>query len=149
MKNNRHMALLKLIEEKVINTQEQLQAELMQLGFNVTQATVSRDIKALNIVKTFDTDGNYRYSVNKSSLSVGAERYTGIFSKAAISIHAAQNDVIVKCYTGTANAACAAIDTLYSEMFVGTIAGDDTILVITEDSAAAEALVAKLNEILE
>ncbi len=71
MKNNRHMALLKLIEEKVINTQEQLQAELMQLGFNVTQATVSRDIKALNIVKTFDTDGNYRYSVNKKLFVYG------------------------------------------------------------------------------
>lgn len=149
MKNNRHMALLNLISEKVINTQEQLQSELNNLGFNVTQATVSRDIKALNIIKTFDTDGNYRYCVNRTAASVGTERYTGIFSKSAISIRAAMNDVIVKCYAGTASAACAAIDALYSDLFVGTLAGDDTILIITEDSDSAQRLVAKLREIFE
>lgn len=148
MKGNRQVAIINLIENSVIDTQERLQAELQKMGYSVTQATVSRDIKALNIVKALDNDGNYKYTVNRSQNNDNKGRYTDIFKNSAVSIKSAMNDVIVKCYAGTASAACAAIDSLFSDMFVGTLAGDDTILIITADTEAALALVEKLNEIL-
>ncbi len=148
MKNDRQAALLRLIEEQVIETQEKLQSELKALGFNVTQATVSRDIKALKIVKALDGMGNYRYTVGAHHKEDNSSRYTEIFKKSVVSIRSAVNDVVIKCFTGTANAACAAIDELYSDMFVGTLAGDDTILIITSSADAALLLVEKLNEVL-
>ena len=148
MKGNRQVAIINLIENYVIDTQERLQAELQKMGYSVTQATVSRDIKALNIVKSLDNDGNYRYTVNRSQSNDNKGRYTDIFKNSAVSIKSAMNDVIVKCYAGTASAACAAIDSLFSDMFVGTLAGDDTILIITADTESALLLVQKLNEIL-
>lgn len=148
MKGNRQVAIINLIENSVIDTQERLQAELQKMGYSVTQATVSRDIKALNIVKALDNDGNYRYTVNRSQTNDNKGRYTDIFKNSAVSIKSAMNDVIVKCYAGTASAACAAIDSLFSDMFVGTLAGDDTILIITADTESALVLVDKLNEIL-
>ncbi len=148
MKGNRQVALINLIENSVIDTQEKLQAELQKMGYSVTQATVSRDIKALNIVKSLDSEGNYKYTVNRNQSNDNKGRYTDIFKNSAVSIKSAMNDVIVKCYAGTASAACAAIDSLFSDMFVGTLAGDDTILIITADTEAALALVDKLNEIL-
>lgn len=148
MKGNRQVAIINLIENSVIDTQERLQAELQKMGYSVTQATVSRDIKALNIVKGLDNEGNYRYTVNRSQTNDNKGRYTDIFKNSAVSIKSAMNDVIVKCYAGTASAACAAIDSLFSDMFVGTLAGDDTILIITADTDSALILVEKLNEIL-
>ena len=148
MKGNRQVAIINLIENSVIDTQERLQAELQKMGYSVTQATVSRDIKALNIVKSLDNDGNYRYTVNRSQSNDNKGRYTDIFKNSAVSIKSAMNDVIVKCYAGTASAACAAIDSLFSDMFVGTLAGDDTILIITAETDSALLLVQKLNEIL-
>ena len=148
MKNTRQSALLNLIKNNVIDTQEKLQQELRELGFNVTQATVSRDIKALNIIKGLDAEGNYRYRVHETPRGDNQDRYIEIFKRSTLSIKSAMNDVIVKCYSGTASAACAAIDHMYSEMTVGTLAGDDTILIITQDSETARVLVDTLNSII-
>ncbi len=149
MKNSRQNALLNLIKNNVIDTQEKLQFELRELGFNVTQATISRDIKSLNIIKGLDGEGNYRYRVHENSRKDNQDRYTEIFKRSTLSIRAAMNDVIVKCYSGTASAACAAIDSLYPDMSLGTLAGDDTILIITADENSATTLVTMLNSILE
>lgn len=148
MKSNRQIAIINLIENAVIDTQEKLQSELQKMGYNVTQATVSRDIKSLNIVKGLDADGNYRYTVNHSYSYDNNNRYIDIFKNSAVSIKSAMNDVVIKCYSGTASAACAAIDNLYSDMFIGTLAGDDTILIITADTNTAQLLVDKLNSVL-
>ena len=148
MKSQRQAKILEIISNRNVETQEQLLAALQEAGFRGTQATVSRDIKALNIVKSLDNDGNYRYTVNRSQSNDKKGRYTDIFKNSAVSIKSAMNDVIVKCYAGTASAACAAIDSLFSDMFVGTLAGDDTILIITADTDSALLLVQKLNEIL-
>ncbi len=148
MKNTRQSALLNLIKNNVIDTQEKLQFELRELGFNVTQATVSRDIKALNIIKGLDAEGNYRYRVHENPRGDNHDRYIEIFKRSTLSIKSAMNDVIVKCYSGTASAACAAIDNLYADMTVGTLAGDDTILIITQDSETASRLVETLNSII-
>lgn len=147
MKNYRQAALIDLIKNKAINTQEGLQLELNKMGYNVTQATVSRDVKALNIIKVLDNDGNYRYSINDNKTSDN-NRYIDIFSKSVISITPAMNDVVVKCYAGTASAAAAAIDSLYSDLFIGTLAGDDTIFIVTKSPQDATTLVNKLNSIL-
>lgn len=147
MKNKRQQALLQIIKDNIVETQDQLQALLLNNGYNVTQATVSRDIKSLGIVKALDALGNYRYTASFNKNNHG-DRYTDILKKSALSVHAAMNDVIIKCYSGTASAACAAIDNLFFDMFVGTLAGDDTILVITESTEAANKFVQALDNTL-
>lgn len=149
MKNNRQKIIAKIITEKVIDTQEMLLDELKKAGFSVTQATISRDIKAMNVIKALDDDGNYRYSVNSNASSDNSDRYIDIFKKSTISIKSAMNDIIIKCFSGTANAACAAIDNLFSDKFVGTLAGDDTILVITENSEKALELVEIFDSVIK
>ena len=145
MKNKRQQALMQIIKDNIVETQDQLQALLLSNGYNITQATVSRDIKYLGIVKALDSLGNYRYTASLAK-NDHSDRYTEILKNSTLSIRAAMNDVIIKCYSGTASAACAAIDNLFSDMFVGTLAGDDTILVITESTQAANEFVDVLNK---
>lgn len=152
MKNKRQEALLNLIKEKVIVTQDDLQYELERLGFEVTQSTVSRDIKALRIVKGLSDDGQYRYMVPpqhiSSSVSGNREHYTDILSKCAVTVRFASNDVVVKCHSGMASSACVAIDTLFPEHIVGSLAGDDTIIIVTEGELAASVLTEKISNLL-
>lgn len=150
MKNIRHERLLKIIAENVINTQDELQQRLVDEGFKVTQSTVSRDIKQLRIIKTHDSDGNYRY-ISRSDGAVSkhsdTQKYIDVFVNSVISVEYAMNDVVIKCYSGMASSACVMIDTLFHEMIIGSLAGDDTIFVITRDEATAAALVKKLKEL--
>lgn len=149
MKKQRQKALLDIIENQVIDTQEDLQKALETENFKVTQATVSRDIKELRIVKALDSEGRYRY-VRGGGAKNGdvSSRYADIFSNSVTSIKSALNDVIIKCHTGAASGACAAIDMMFGDELLGTIAGDDTILAITEDEESAAALVGKLTKLL-
>ena len=149
MKKQRQKALLDIIENQVIDTQEDLQKALEAENFKVTQATVSRDIKELRIVKALDSEGRYRY-VRGSGAKNGdvSSRYADIFSNSVTSIKSALNDVIIKCHTGAASGACAAIDMMFGDELLGTIAGDDTILAITEDAESAASLVEKLTKLL-
>lgn len=129
MKNNRQYMILKLIKEMPIDTQEQLASALKDHGFNVTQATVSRDIKELKLVKI--QDGNiYKYAaVEKENREMGTGKYKNILKDAVISVNCAMNIVVIKCHVGMANAACVALDYIMSIDSVGAIAGDDTIFV--------------------
>lgn len=138
-KNYRQEKILSIIEEFDIGTQEELLDKLNECGFNVTQATVSRDIKALNLIKIQDNTGRYKYaSVKKDGDS--AEKYDAILSHSVISIDFAGNITVVKCYPGMANAACASIDALHFEKSIGSIAGDDTIFILNKTPEAAEEL---------
>ena len=148
-KFKRHAKILEIISSQTIYTQEQLLLELHALGFPVTQATVSRDIRELKLNKAQMPDGNYAYAANRTQEAGNASfRFHAIFREAVSKIDYAQNLVVVKCYTGMANAACAALDTIDWPGVVGTIAGDDTILVIVRDNTNAEALVAELYKML-
>ena len=122
MKSARHQAILDLIEKHPIDRQEDLLAHLREEGFDVTQATVSRDIRDLQLVKVADADGHYRYMPAESVLKVD---YAGHL-------------VLVKCFSGMANAACEVFDAKQWNGVVGTLSGDDTffILMRTEDGAA-------------
>ena len=134
----RHTAILRIISEQEIETQDDLIAKLKENGFDVTQATVSRDIKQLGLVKTTDGEGKYRYSAPHPSSSGSDSKFKNILSEAIISSESTENMVVVKTYSGMANAAAAAIDALASDRILGSIAGDDTILIVTKNDETAE-----------
>ena len=134
----RHTAILRIISEQEIETQDDLIAKLKENGFDVTQATVSRDIKQLGLVKTTDGEGKYRYSAPHPSSSGSDSKFKNILSEAIISSESAENMVVVKTYSGMANAAAAAIDALASDRILESIAGDDTILIVTKNDETAE-----------
>ncbi len=150
MKSKRQAKILELINERIILTQEDLQNELINLGFNVTQSTVSRDIKELRIVKGHDSAGNYRYVTNNSGASAShtKEHYRSLFSSAAKSVDFSLNNVVVKCYTGMASSACVALDELFGDMMLGSLAGDDTIIIVTKGEAQSELMAKELIKLL-
>lgn len=137
MKKRRQAKILEIISSKEVETQEELQETLFKYGYEVTQATISRDIKELRLVKDLSSKGRYIYSTGKKSSENVAHRAGGIFSEAIISTDYALNTVVIKCFSGMANAACAAIDSMNLDEVLGTIAGDDTIFVLcrTEEKA--------------
>ena len=144
MKKSRQKALLEIISQYAVSTQEELQYRLTQAGFDVTQATVSRDLRELKIIKAQDKQDGYRYVVDRAAASGELSRMKEIFRNSVISVHSAMNDVVIKCYAGTAQGACAAIDNLFGDMMIGTLAGDDTIFIITQDESSAKALAVQL-----
>ncbi len=138
MKSNRQKKILELIAEKNIETQEQLLEELLECGYKSTQATVSRDIKELRIIKTLDGLGGYRYTApHKHELEKFDARFRVIFRECVTSIDHAQNLVVIKTMPGLGAAAGANIDGLHMPSVIGTLSGDDTTLVIMRDSLSA------------
>ena len=149
MKKQRQQALIEFIQSTPVNTQEEIQMMLERKGFKVTQATVSRDIKDLGIVKAFDKNEVYRYIYNqqKNPSNING-RFVDIFINSVVNIESAMNDVVIKCHAGTASGACSAIDSIFSDDVVGTLAGDDTIFAITKSEEKAKELVAKLYKLI-
>lgn len=135
MKYSRHSKILEFIESHEIETQEELALILKESGFNVTQATVSRDIKELRLIKVLTKNGKYKYATIKQQDSVISDRFLKLFKDSVISYDFAGNMVVVKTLSGAANAAAAAIDALDIKEIIGSIAGDDTIFLLlkTED----------------
>lgn len=141
MKPNRQAKILELIESKDIETQEQLLQELESCGFTTTQATVSRDIKELRVIKELGPNGVYRYSTSsKQTEPTSSAKLNSIFRQCVIACDHAQNIVVIKTMPGLASAACSAIDAMNFEMIVGTLAGDDTAFLLLRDTASANAL---------
>ena len=140
MKKKRHEEVLRLIEKYPISTQEELQAKLNERGFDVTQATVSRDIKTLKIVKATTADGSYRYVTTRTQPDALVDKFKSIFTQSVIKADSAGNTVVIKCYNGMAQAACAAFDGMSWDSLVGTLAGDDTIFALCRTEEAAEEL---------
>ena len=141
MKRNRQAKILELIESTNIETQEQLLQELEACGFAATQATISRDIKELHIIKELGSNGAYRYSVvPKQAGAAHSEKLDSIFRQCVLHIDYAQNIVVIKTMPGLAPGACAAMDAMHVEHLVGTLAGDDTAFILMRDAASAAAL---------
>ena len=115
-------------------------------GFDVTQATVSRDIKQLRVIKALDSNEVYRYMIPKGESATLKANYSDVFKSAVIKVDYAINDVVIKCHTGMANAACMALDLMDHSSVVGTVAGDDTILIITRTEDRAAELCRELRE---
>lgn len=149
MKGKRQEAIERIIAENEVCTQEALQELLRFEGYEVTQATVSRDIKNMELIKVLTSEGKYRYA---KSHEEQARKKTGkfhsVFMEAVISVDYAQNIVAVKCHVGMGNAACAALDMMNIGDIVATLAGDDTFFVLMRTTEAAAELVDKLYKIL-
>lgn len=148
MKSKRQEKILELIKEKIFLTQEELQNALIEAGYDVTQSTVSRDIKKLRIVKGHDRDGNYRYIAAEQTAPRSDNHYRELFAHSVKSVAYALNNVVVKCYTGMASTACVAVDELFGDMMLGSLAGDDTIIIVTYNEQGAEQLSRELKNLL-
>ena len=148
MKTGRHARNLDIIAEHPIETQDELLTRLREEGFKATQATISRDIKDLRLVKTLGSDGKYRYvSASRSSTDIRTN-FSNLFSTSVNSIDVAQNLVVIKTLSGMAQAVCAALDSADYPSVVGTIAGDDTIFIACRTAGLAVSLTEELKKLI-
>ena len=148
MKIARHSKIIDLINQYDIETQEELAAKLQEAGFAVTQATVSRDIRELKLMKIAKPDGGSRYTVMGQRDSQNSEKYIRVLKDAFLSMEMAQNILVIKTVSGMANAAGAALDNMnYSEV-VGCIEGDDTIACINRSTDDTIILMDKIKKII-
>jgi len=149
MKNKRQTKILEIIREYNIDTQEELQAKLREFGFTVTQATVSRDIRELNITKSAGSDGIYKYRAVTDSEHIEINgKFSLILRQAVSTVACANNLVVVKTYTGMGSAVGAAVDAMALEGVIGTLAGDDTLLIIANDNATASMVTEIINTLI-
>lgn len=148
MKSRRHAKILDIIAEYPIETQDELLTRLKEEGYKATQATISRDIKDLRLVKTLGSDGKYRYvSASKNSTDIRSN-FSSLFASSVNSIDFAQNIVVIKTLSGMAQAVCAALDSNDYKAVVGTIAGDDTIFIACRSSQLAVNLTEELKKLI-
>ncbi|MEG0291449.1 MAG: arginine repressor [Anaerovoracaceae bacterium] len=148
MRNKRHNAIIDLISNNEIETQEKLCDLLKKEGFNVTQATVSRDIKELQLVKDLSASNKYKYSIRQDNNGPINDRFVKIFKETIIKVDYAENQIIVKTLSGCGPAAGEAIDSLKFDHVVGSIAGDNTILLIVDSKENVPGLIEEFNKIL-
>ena len=143
MKEIRQAKLVELIKEEIITTQEDIKRRLNEMGYNVTQATVSRDMAELGIAKYPDENGISRYRISTGK-SGEANTFNSILRQATLHIKRANNLIVIKTIPGMGSAAGAAVDAMEYDDVVGTLAGDDTLLIIVTDNERAAAITEKL-----
>lgn len=149
MKISRHTKILELIENNAIDTQEELADELKKSGFNVTQATVSRDIKELRLIKVLSETGHYKYAALKEQDNMLSARLVKVFSESVLNIDYAGNIIVVKTFSGAGSAAGEAIDALDIKEIIGTIAGDDTIFILVRNQENVESVIEKFKKLMK
>lgn len=150
MKSKRQEEILTIITETDVETQEQLLSELKSRGIGSTQATISRDIKDLHLVKELTGYGTYKYVVSERKESLNfAGRLRTIFKEGVTSFDLAQNIVVIKTMPGLANAAAAAMDGMEIPDLVGSLAGDDTVILIMRHNEAAATLCSDIHKMLK
>lgn len=149
MKINRHSQILEIISAKDIETQEQLAEELRGRNVEVTQATVSRDIKELGLVKVLSPSGVYKYAtINRGDRGI-TDRLIRVFSESVISMEHTNNLIVIKTISGTAMAAAGSIDALNWHGILGCIAGDDTILVIVKNEELVRDIMKRFGKLMK
>lgn len=148
MKSARHNLILEIIETMDIETQEELAEELKRRGVRVTQATVSRDIKELRLLKVLSEKGGYKYATVERAEKGMNDRFARILAESIVNIEAVNNLVVINTLTASANAAGEAIDSMKWNEVLGTIAGDNTLLIIARSNEAVETVVERLNAML-
>jgi transcriptional regulator of arginine metabolism len=148
MKTKRHSLILELINFKDIETQEELTKELKNKGIDVTQATVSRDIKDLKLIKVLNENGNYKYASISHVENALAYKLLNIFSQTVLSVENVENFLVIKTISGSGSAAAEAIDSLNLDGIAGTIAGDNTIFVLVRTVDKAQELVQRIKKMI-
>ena len=149
MKAQRQAKIVEIISNADVETQEQLLQALTDQGFNSTQATISRDIKELRIVKELTSLGTYRYCVpEKDAPPAISDRLNNIFRECVISVDYAENLVVIHTLPGMANAAASALDAMRSGAVLGTLAGDDTVVIVMREGHAAAAFSGEIKAVI-
>ncbi len=149
LRSARHAKILEIISHNEIETQEELCAELNNRNYVVTQATISRDIRDLHLFKIAGIEKKYRYAYINDGESEISPKMKSLFRDCVLSVKAAQNLVVVKTLTGNGANAGAVVDKLHYEEIVGSVAGDDTLLIVCEDTSAAERVVEKITDFIK
>jgi transcriptional regulator of arginine metabolism len=148
MKARRHAKILELIRNNIIETQEELVEALARHGIPVTQATISRDIKELQLTKVPVGDGGYRYALPEEQPAGSLDKRRRLFRDSVLGVDWSENLVIVKALPGTAPGVAAAVDHFNWPELIGTVAGDDTVLAVVKPTSAAPAVVERLRELM-
>ena len=149
MKGQRQSAILNLIEKNEIKTQDELGERLMEAGFNVTQATISRDIRELRLTKGNSKTGGQKYMTGAQQQHQVSGKVIRVFKDALLSMDQAQNILVIRTLTGMGNAVAAAIDSFHYDEIVGTIAGDDTIFCATRTEEDIQVIMDRFKEVLQ
>lgn len=149
MKTQRQAKILEIVTTRDVETQEQLLQELQDAGFYSTQATISRDIKELRIVKELTSFGTYRYTTSSKEVSgTFSTRLNTIFRECVTGFDYAQNIVVIHTLPGLASAAGSAVDAMNMSFVLGTLAGDDTVMIVMRDTNAAAAFCSEIKNLL-
>lgn len=148
MKSARHFRILEIIRDSVVQTQEELALILKREGYDVTQATVSRDIKELNLIKTPCADGRYRYSVQSGVRQEQQERLHKLFASTVLNVRSANNIIVLKTMQGSANTVAVVIDGLSNEDILGCVAGDDTVIIVVSCNEKVAQITALIQELM-
>lgn len=148
MKIARHAKILEIINNKDIETQEELAEELKKSGMDVTQATVSRDIKELKLIKVLSDNGRYKYASISPTENMLSDKLVAIFTQTVLLIDYVNNTVVVRTISGSAPAAAEAIDSLNWDGIVGTLAGDNTVFILARSNEKAEEIVGRLKKLI-
>ena len=150
MKNQRQAKIMEIISTKNVETQEQLLAELQKEGFRGTQATISRDIKELRMVKELTSLGTYRYTTSSNEVSGSfSTRLNTIFRECVVGFDYAQNIIMIRTLPGLASAAASAVDAMNLSPIVGTLAGDDTVMIVMRDNNAAATFCGEIKNLVK
>jgi transcriptional regulator of arginine metabolism len=144
MKTDRHKKILEIINKQVIETQEELADRLQQKGYKITQATVSRDIKELRLVKVATGDDKYRYAVQGDKYLMGGQnKNRRIFKDSVVALNYSENLIVVKTTPGAAQSVALVIDNEGFREIIGTVAGDDTVMVVVKPKSAVKQIINK------
>lgn len=149
MKTIRQVAILDIIEKRDVETQEELADALRDRGIKVTQATVSRDIKELRLLKVLTPAGVYKYATADKAENGLTERFIRILTESVLSVASSNNLIVVKTLSGSANVAAEALDSLHWPEILGTLAGDNTILLIIRSNEDVPGVTARIKELMK
>lgn len=149
MKYFRHQKILEIIGDQAVTTHNELLEKLKERGIVSTQATISRDVKELRLIKAMNPGGIYCYVAPPEQRQQGFPKFSFMFAEAVTGMDFALNNVVIKCVPGMAQGLCAALDTLNLPLVVGTLAGEDTILVVTKGEEESKKLILKLKEMMK
>ena len=149
MKSKRQMKIIEIIEKNDIETQEDLIARLRESGYEVTQATVSRDIRELKLVKASTENGSYKYKLPREDRKDASLLYNSAFTTSIKSIRYSGNNIVIHTYPGLANAVAAGIDAIDDQNILGCVAGDDTIIAVVSDPQITKDICENINRIIK
>lgn len=149
MKTVRQVAILDIIEKQEIETQEKLASALNARGIRVTQATVSRDIKELRLLKVLTPSGKYKYATGDQADNNLTDRFIRMLAESLLSVSSANNLIVVKTLSGSANVAAEALDSMHWPEVLGTLAGDNTVLMIIRSNEETITVTSRIREMMK